>query len=214
MILSKSSLHAVLVTIADRQQAVLDNVRIEEDGTVITCNGKSIIAVSPVPEDIKKEIPLTEGDFYGATISSTSIREVIKNIPRDTMFGGRLEFCDVSGDCTVEMTDGKRRKQISMKTYTRPFISFVKVFRMLFWRRDGIRAVVDLKRLALLIESVKKIAGEVPVFLEVDKRGNIIVRAVHPVTGQRIVGATSSYKGDEGKWLEINNWEKGLTKSM
>lgn len=214
MILSKNNLQVVNITSVDKSIPVLNNVHITSDGTTIGANGKSIVAVSPVQEKIKKAVPLDEKIHRkSCTISSETIKEVIKNIPKDTLFKGLLEYCDFTGNKFI-LTDGKRKKEIESKKYGRGYIDFKKMFKQISIQKSKHRIVLNRKRLIKLLQVMdticKDTSGESAVYIDFTENNNMVLKSVNHQNGQRVVGLMSSYKGIEGHWLDPDKWEKKL----
>ena len=91
MIVSKQALQVVGITVVDKGVKVLDNVHIEQDGTVVGSHREGVIVVSPVTREIRDKLILKEEDSESITLSSDTIRETIKFIGIDKKFKGL--FC-------------------------------------------------------------------------------------------------------------------------
>ena len=214
MIVSKSSLKIVELTTTDKAISVLNNIHITHDGTLVAANGKAVIAVSPVNEELKKKLPIKESKKHKpATIESSTIKEVIRNMPRDTMFQGLLEFCDFN-DGNFTLSDGKRKKKIESKLYSRAYIEFRKLFKKISPFNSKHRIVLNRKRLIKLLQVIDNAcpdsSGESPVYIDFTEDNGMVLKAVNYKNGQRCIGIMNSYKGVEGNWLEPNVWEKKL----
>lgn len=232
MIVSKANLLTVKVVKNDRAIPVLNNVHFAVDGSTVGCNGQAVLAVGPVPEQTKEDIPLeqTQGNarddeerFPAVTVSAESVGEVLKGIPRDTMFGGLLEFCDVSAGedgVTFEWTDGKRKKRVEGKRWPRKYTNYQDVLKRVYNTRltgKVHRVVLNLKRFMAILETLEKACpdstGQAPVWIEFSEANDIMIRTVNQKTGQRAVAVMSSYKGIEGEWLGEDEWERSFYKS-
>ena len=219
MIISKQGLRVVEITTADNKVPVLNNVLIEEDGTCVGSNGKSILMVSPVKqetEDALKNV-LNKTEKAQMVVSADTIKQVLKDIPADKQFGGLLEHCDIEkqeGECRVRLTDGKRRRSFQGKLYPRKYLPYKKIVQPALSSRDGRKVVLNLKRLLALLSTIEKICpdttGESPVWVEFTNE-QIIVRGLNNTNGQRVIGIMSTYKGIEGRWLDPDAWEVGLS---
>jgi len=228
MIISKANLEVVHATKVDKNIPAIDNVHIAEDGSSIGIGGKMMIAVSPVKREVKEKLKnvLPEKGQGGLTISSETVRSVLKSIPADRQFAGLLEHCNVerlkndASSAKITMTDGKRQRSVMGKLYTREFLPYKNLLRNAYScsarseKEGGMRLVLNLKRLLLLLTTIEKVApdttGENPVWIEFTKQGYIVIRGVNMVTGQRAVAVMSQYEGTEGKWLELDEWEKSF----
>lgn len=210
MILSKGNLQVVQVAQDDKQITGLNNIHITKDGCTVALNKNTVIVISPVSDKIKKVIPLEETEIREAmTISAETIKEVIKNIPRDTMFKGLLEYCDVDKEGTFVITDGKRERKISGKKYDREFVDYKK-----FMKEGNItfRAVLNFKRLSTLFSVLNKICpdvvGESIVLLEFTDDNKVMLRATNMKNGQQVVIITTVYEYKESDW---KNYFRHLT---
>lgn len=216
MILSRSNLRVVDVAAVDKSIPVLGTVHIDSDGTTVASNGKACLAVSPVLPEIKDATPVEESKGRApATIAGDTIKEVLKNIPRDNVFKGLLEHTDFNADTgTFKLNDGKRNRSIVAQLYQRPYIDFKKVFELARAAPSKLQVVINRKRLINLLQVIDSIcpdsSGESPIFVDFTDKNNIIIRAVNGTNGQRAMGVMTAYKGEEGKWMAANLWEKRI----
>jgi len=219
MIISKQGLRVVEITKADNKVPVLDNVLIEEDGTCVGSNGKSILMVSPVKPDTEESLKnvLNKTGRARMVVSSDTIKQVLKDLPIDKQFGGLLEHCDIEKQgqgCQVRLTDGKRRRSFQGKLYPRDYLPYRKIVEPALSARDEMKVVLNLKRLRAMLDAIEKICpdttGESPVWLEFTE-GQIVVRGLNNTNGQRCIGIMSTYKGIEGQWLRPDAWEDMYT---
>jgi len=215
MILSKNNLKSILITVIDKSIAILNNLHITKDGSTIVSNGKVTLAVSPVPEKIKESIPLRERGVIsskGVTINGETIKEVLKNIPKDTLFKGLLEYVEFDNG-KFFVNDGKRKKTIESKVYDRQFINYRKIFKDIN-TNNGFRLVVNRKRLHELIKTMDDLcadnSNESPLYIEFTKDNNMLLRSFNYKTGQNVLATMTSYKNLEGEWPVYNKWESKL----
>lgn len=215
MILSKQNLLIVQVAAVDKAIPVLDNIHITQDGTSVASNGKVLVAVSPVIRELKEKIPLKETKAkHSVTISSETVKEVIKNMPKDLLFHGLLEHVELNvQDNTFLLSDGKRKRNIIARLYQRAFINFQEIFKRAGKSPVSTRFVINRKRLINILQTIDKIcpdsSGESPVFIELNEAGNVILKGRNN-KGQRVLSVMSTYKGVEGSWMEDSSWEKKL----
>jgi hypothetical protein len=222
MILSKGNLRAVEV--ASSAIAVLDNLHICADGTTVAASEKTVLVVSPVKSEFAKNVPLEDSGLLqrAVTIAASSIKALLRTIPRDTKFNGILEHCKVENDgvhTTFATTDGIRNKSMQAREYGREYIPWVKLVGKALiecMRNRSMRVVLNRKRLYELLKVLDGVCpdptGESAVFVEFDSENNVILRAINPVTEQRAVALMTSYKGAEGQWLKKNKWEINIMK--
>lgn len=220
MILSKGNLSVLKVTSKDSKTPVLDNVHVEPDGTTVGAARSVLLAVSPVDPEVKEQVPLTEeSSTLGAsqTLTADCIRDVLRNMPKDTAFSGLLEHCDLDDQGVFRLHDGKREKVIRGKRFNMRYIPWKEMIARSLSVVGPKRVVLNLARLKLLLDALDKIcpdsSGESPVYIEFTDRNEVVLRMVNRVNGQRAVGVTTSYGGIEGRWLQPDGWERGLSSS-
>lgn len=220
MILSKANLNAVIIAADDKTVPMLNNLHVGKDGTTVAANGRCIIAVSPVPDEVSGHLGYMEdsGSAGDITIAADTVREVLRNMPRDAKFGGLLEYTDLKkgsgGDgVTFRLRDGMRDRTIGAKVYTRAYFEYRKAFQKAAESGARVRVVLNRKRLISLLETLDKIcpdsSGESPVYMEITRGDDIILKA-EGNHGQRVLGFMKAYQGGEGNWLLDNDWERGM----
>ena len=224
MILSKASLEIVRITKTDKQER-LSMLHITENGDTIATNGRSLLAVSPVSEAGKKSFPLMDKgqEEDKMTLPATFVEEVIKNIPKDVLFKGALEHCQIESvdndTVVVYMTDGKRTNSIKGRKDARTYVPYEQVLdEALNYESKKIRIVLNLRRLLTLLKTIDKVCpdstGETPVFLEFSEGKDVIViRAYNRKTQQDIVAVLMAYRNIEGKFQINKEWESVLTRT-
>lgn len=227
MIVSKANLKVVETTRVDSKMPALDNIHIAADGSSVGVGGKMLLAVSPVHADVKKKLSnvLDEsGTGEAMTISSETVKSILKRFGADRKFGGLLDHCNIEsigkGECRIVMTDGKRTDKLIGKLYHREYVMYKNMVKVAMetvaGKGDGKRIVLNLKRLLLLLNTIDKIApdssGDSPVWIEFTPSNYIIIRGLNKVNGQRFMGVMSSYEGIEGKWLDPDSWELSFLK--
>lgn len=212
MIYSRSNLVTALVT--SKAPPILNNIHFV-NGATIAFDGKLLVAVSPVNERVKGEVPLPESESGTLTVSADTIKEVLKNMPTDKKFHGLLEHCDVTSSGKFALTDGKRSRSITGKVFAKDFIDYKSVFRKAKESPAVVKVVLNRHRLKQMLDFLDKAcpdgSNESPVYLEFSQDNDILARATNPINGQRAIGYLTSYKAEEGQWLEADEWESGLT---
>ncbi len=218
MILSKANLMAVTIASDDKTVPMLNNLRIESDGTTIAANGRCVLVVSPVPEEVRKGLGYMEdsGPVGDVTIAADTVKEVLRNMPKDTKFGGLLEYTDMAQGpkgITFRLRDGMRDRSIGAKVYARNYFDYRQPFAKASEEGARVRIVLNRKRLISLLTALDKIcpdtSGESPVFMEIAMGDDIILKA-EGNNGQRVLGFMKTYQGGEGDWMLDNDWEKGI----
>jgi len=215
MIISKAALESCIATKGE-------SVGIGADGSASARNLHVAIAAGPVTKEVIESVPLESGvlGLSGLTLTMGSATKIVRNIGRDTTFGGLLEHCnldsDSSGAVTVTTHDGKRKATLAMAARVGSVgRAVIDLVRGVFIRaRDtGSVAVVNRKALITALQAIDKGcadgSGETPVWIAVGDNGEIAIRAVNYRTGQRIVAVMSAY---EEKRLEFDAWEEGKVK--
>jgi hypothetical protein len=192
---------------------MLDNIRIESDGTVVSASRNIFIAVSPVDPEAKKNLPLNETPKCAATIPSELVNKVIQAIGTDNSFGGRLEFADIqnhSGKIEFTIKDDKNKTvTISGDEAKGSWVPWRDMIR----HNGGTTGTFILNRqrlqslLAVLDRVVPAKGSETPVYLEFTSDNNVIVRGKNYITGQYVYGVMLSYKGE---WLARTEWEDNI----
>jgi len=220
MIISKQNLLPVALTKPDKNIPVLDCLRIESDGSSAGGNGKSFIVVSSVPESIKNNVSKVYGNdkSEGVTITSETVKEVLKNIPSDSKYGGLLEHTEVvsadGSSVNFVLYDGARKRNISGKVNPSSYPPYKKLFQRAMNNKKSIQLVINSKRFLPLIDTLIKCSNDSgdfsPMYIEFTQENDIIMRMINPKTGQRCIGIMWSNKGQEAKWLDESTFEKGL----
>jgi hypothetical protein len=209
MILSKSALQIVVLCKKEAAIPILDNVRIEIDGTVISSARNIILAVSPVSVDTPFK---SEGEGVECTLTSDTIKKVVSAIGVDTVFGGKLEFTNITKEndtITFEVRDGKRISHVAGRTYDGPWVRWKEIVDKALNKEVVGRVVLNRARMKLLLDALEKAApdkdGESPIYMEFTK-DDVIFRAFNYKNGQQVLGVVGMY-GSPGKWPERTKWE-------
>lgn len=221
MIVGKGNLQVLHVAGKDKDVESLDNMHICEDGSTVGCAGNIVFAMSPVRLQVKEKLKqLTETPLRkGVTLGIDFVKKLIKNMPRDSMFKGILEHCDIEdmGGPNVKATfhDGQSPFSIKGKKYKGTYAPFKKILQRILGNKDvnSKKIIINRSRLILLLEAFAKtgsVGDQDIVFLEFTKGDDIILRGVNEKTGQRLLATMKTYKYQENKWLKHERWEKKL----
>lgn len=219
MIISKASLEAHRIGKIDKLP-----LRIGKDGSVMGRSRKAYLISSPLPEDFRTKHPIFKNYPLPTPviISADSSAEVYRDIKRDTKFRGLLEHTDVEfrGDSIEDglrfkLSDGRRPRLLDVQAQhggEEPKLILRKIFAALNDPGKGISACLNTRRLLQLLESIDRSCsdstGETPVWMALTPEGDIALRAVSRVTGQRFLGYMRAYTGVEGKAPPLSSWEK------
>lgn len=221
MIVTKASLSAVKVARRDKDLPVLDNVRIEKDGTTVACARNIVLAISPPGEARAAEAPVgsTGPLTRDLTIPSEYVKGVLKEVKTDKTFDGLLEYVDVH-ELHKSVSDGAFTwiedgcpKTLRFDVDSSNFIDYRSVFTRSLNDRSGVRLKMNRVRLKALVDTLDKVApdnGEAPVYIEFTEAGDMIMRATNDKTGQRAVAVMTRYSERGGDWLDPDEWERGL----
>jgi hypothetical protein len=219
MYLNKKNLLGVGLVKADADIPGLDNIHVREDGSTVASNGVTCLLVSPVRNKVKQLLRsiLRRKDCGEVTLTSDTVKDIIKNLPVDKKFGGMTEHCCLedngNGNIEIHVTDGVRGGSIRGKVYRRPYIDY-GVFLQSLRRKSGIRVVLNLPRFLMLLGVMDKIIKtsdeDNAVFIEFTDKGSVIIRGLDSMTGQRVVAIMNQYDYKEQQWLKENDWEKSL----
>lgn len=230
MIFSKSALQIVNITKGAPES--LQAVKIERDGTVAAGNGKVVIVVEPTREEATKTLVsfgIAERRPIEAVLSALTVREIIKGLPRDTTFGGLLEYCaiypaeDASGELCIKINDGLRVKAWRVRPLRSRFPDYTATIRSVYSyaisggqdakRTVSCRAIVNRDRFAEMIAVMETVSvwtgGDSfsPAWLEFTG-GGLVYRTVNKITGQRSIAVVYSSLITGKQWLELNDWER------
>jgi hypothetical protein len=220
MIINKRNLEVVNVTKPDKDIPVLDCVNILEDGTSIGGNGRSFIVVSPVPDKVRniveKVYPVSK--CGRVNLSSSTVGEILKNIPSDKQKGGLLEHADIENvdDAKVKINlyDGARRRHINAKVNPLSYPRYDLLYRRALTNKQSIKLTLNAKRLLPFLETIVKCSGDsgdfCPMYIEFTTDGEMIAKMVNPKTGQEVIGLMLPYKGVEEIWPEVSDFERRL----
>ena len=217
MILSKNNLLVHLATGKDKDVPVLDNIRIENDGSTVGASATGIVVCSPVSDDRRRQVRMVlgESDSSAVTVSSGTVKSLVRNMPKDTMFDGALEHVDVkadgNGSVLFKTSDGVRTMDVEGKTYTREYIPYKKVLRSQLSATVTSKVIVDGVKLRAMLEAVNKITDGGELYLSFTDENDVIIRGQNLREGQRVVGTMKSYEGKGAVWLEGDAWERGLS---
>lgn len=234
MIISKAALMAVRLSVVDKDIPLLRTMCIEADGTVVVSNGRVVLCVSPVPQAVRKNVPLGKltGSSLGCVgsvlLSVETVEQIIKAIPRDTMFKGLLEHCDITAGTGNEMkvttTDGKRSNAMSVKRVLGKWVNFKAVLRHALSdvRKysdpvEPLRVILNRKRLSNLTDVVDKVLpydGDfAPVFMEFTAHGDVVFRGENELTGQKLIAVFKGVENVQNHWPNMNDWETKLIRT-
>lgn len=206
MELNLANLGVHLITVADKEMPLLDNIHIAKDGSTIGANAETTIIVSPMSSNVKEGEPLT--------ISTDTIRDIVKAIPKTGKFKDLVDLIEVErvgNKIQFAFTDGKQGRIVEAREYTNEYINYKEFYKQELNKVPLLQIVLNKKRLYTLLATIEKLvperSGEFPIFAEFTDT-SLILRLLHPKTKQRIVAVMLLSTTE--KWLPIDNWEQKL----
>lgn len=199
MILSKASLETLRIAVVDSKIPLLGNIHVEASGRCVASNAKVLLAVDPVIPEVRQRLksilPPSDPATDSVDIPVGTIKEIMKNLPRDNKFGGLLEHVSLSvdgDDLTFVTSDGKRRRTILGKRFTRGFIKYKTILARALGMTPAVRVEINLKRLLGLLNAINAVVGDrvgdMGVTLSVGDDGTLMLRGTSPRMGQSCVG--------------------------
>ena len=200
-------------TTTDKKLAALGNIHITEDGDSVAGNGKTIIIVQGVDEQRKDNIPFEgRGKALNRAVSLPIefAETIVKGIPKDKQFDGllelvRLEETKKKGVVQAISHNGKGEQVAKRHEYTRKFVDFVSIFKtFVAGKKKKAKFVLDRQRLIKTLQTMDKLCGEAPCYIEVTEDDNLFIRSVIPSTGQRVMALMTNVLGE---WLPESDFE-------
>lgn len=219
MIISRKNLLIYKMTSQDKSIPILDNVFICKDGSSVASNGMSAILISPVDAAMLEHVIVEDsGGLDEVLVSTESIKEVLKNLPKDTKFAGVLEHCSVGigrgGKCKFKVYDGKRTRAIDVKHHKKSYIDYRKTLKTVRDKKVSVSTAINLSRLNGLIAVINEIcvdsSHDTPVYIDFTSDGDILIRCLDYKTKQRVIAVMKAYDGVEGNVPELSSWERDV----
>lgn len=220
MIVSRDSLNAVMISRADDKIPILDNLHINEDGYVVGCNGRAVIAIEPVSDDKMSELgDVLEGSLMKkpVTIKSSSIRKVLKNIERDKTFNGLLDHYDVNEKGVVQYSDGVDLYEEKTELWDQAYIPYTDIiYRFNEGEVEG-ALTINRKRLISLLTAMDKacpdsggLADIGVVFIKTGQGSALTMTTENMKTGQKCLGIIET----DRKGGKVNDYVQSDDHSM
>jgi hypothetical protein len=225
MILSKAALQLVELTTPDKDVPVLDCVCIEPSGIVVACNRMMTAAVLPIGVEVQKNVPLEDSGRLHTqmVLTSASVRSILKIIPKDRLFHGMLEFCDIDENGNVTVTDGRQKHLIKVSPVKVKFIQYRDEFRAALCAYDnwintgvehpvgGTKAIINRKRFKAFVDTLEKVCpydgNFSPIWIDFSSSDYVVARAKNEITGQQV---TAIIPRSAGEWIMIDKSERLL----
>ena len=204
MIISKASLSIVELTTPDKDVPVLDCICIEPTGVTVACNRNIMVAVLPLSIEMIKNVPLDDSGRLQTqmVLTSETTRAILKNIPKDRLFKGALEFCDISNDGVVTTTDGRQRHTMQITPVKVRFPDYKTEFRNAICGTimQNISVMTNRKRFRSFIECLEKVCpydGDFsPMQFDFSSSDYVVARSRNELTNQNVVGIIARGKSD------------------
>lgn len=221
MLISRANLAVLHAASDDEKQPALNRVHLESDGTTVAGNGRMLMAVSPVPDELAEKFPMVGEESAdiprgGVGLRLDLVADAVKGMPRDrrtSIQQAQLTRCD---DEVVELmtTNGaKKRKSAGMPMRGK----FPK------WRGEWIKAKKKacvgricfngremINTLTALLKACPDKGNFNPVFMQFgEETDGIVMRGMNYETGQAAVAMVNPLD-TKGQWMRESEWEKGL----
>lgn len=210
MIFTKQNLAVVDVAAADKAIPLLGYVCFTDAGETVALNGKSMVVVQGVAEQLARRVPLEKEGWAGERVLSVEhVREVMRGIEKDTLFKGLLECVELRGDGTALLTNGKRTSEVRGNVLGRKWVQWRGMLRK--WQgKGGGGVIVDVKRLLRMAKVMDAICDFVEVVADSEGRALLFV-GVCGRTGQGVVGVMMGYDKKEIDMMDnVRRWFDGL----
>ena len=194
-----------------------DVVDLHADGSAsVVSRGVGLVAVGPVPEDVRSESVLEDSGPVEAALPAKGLAAVM--VPQDKLFGGRLEMVDARDEgevVAVEVRDETRRSDVTRVVKSRRGrAEGVRARLRGALRERGVRVVVNRKWLLNALKVIERACpdpdGRAPLWLSVGEEGTLVMRGVNVKTDQRALAVGQAYDAGREEWLEDSTWERSL----
>jgi hypothetical protein len=213
MIINKNGMMVIKNAGNDKKVPALSTLHITADGDSIACNGKSVFIVEGVSKDRASGIPF-EGTGKPVkrdiTLPIKEVEKVVRNIPIDKQFDGLLELCHLeeipnSDSVRIVFHDGKGEKIHNLPEYKNKYIDYSGILNRLYYdKKVNSKLILDRKRLIDSLQTMDKICGDAPAYIEVTSDNDLLVRSINHQTGQRVMVLIA---GVVGEWLPKTKFE-------
>ena len=219
-LLSKANLQVAKVAAADKEDAELAQVWVEEDGSTVASNGAAMMVVEPlrgVPPGLPDmgDVPVADG---GVGLPLGLVVEVQKNLPKGNLalelgFVAIKECEGRGGKIELACTDLRVEKKAVGHCSRKRFPEWKHVIRGAAREASkGVKVCVDRRSLIKLLQAMESacVDPDHAVFMEIPENGGgLILRAASLNTRQRAIGYLMPLNiGDQ--WLPRSKWEKKL----
>ena len=218
-ILNRCNFNAIILSLKDKLHPMLNNLLIRKDGSTVTAARNVFMIVSPVRDEIKNRLHIDDNKLdEDVILHNDMVKTILKNLPKDTMFKGLLEHCDVGvtgkGRLKFTLHDGTNLIEMSGNKIVGSFIDYKKIFLRAIHSLTKKRVILNRLRLKMLLNAIDDVfpdtTGETPIYLDFTEDDELVIRVESKLTGQRLIGVVFNYKYNEAQWLKENEWEKGL----
>lgn len=213
---SIANLLTVKASSHEQKQASIHCIHLAPDGSTVASNGQVMIAVEPVSEEIKFPdvgADATPGE-KGVNVMPETVELVIRNLPKGKRPEMMFAVLTKNDDGQVELTSTDMQHTLRTQGHVQraSFPEWQGVLQTAA-AKGKTRICVDRRTLAGLLSTIDEACGgskdgNPVVFLEVGgEHDPMLVRAVSPLTGQRIVGVSMPID-THGRWLSLSRWER------
>ncbi len=220
MLFSKANLQVTQVASKDAFDRALNGVLFDADGSTVAGNGRVMVAVGPVTQEVhfpQKAAEQIQPSAAGIVMSLDTVERAMKHMPRDKRTSlQHVAMSRVSDPARIGFTS------VNAKGDPTTNASLPKPHAYPPWRETVQRVAgkqplkicvnrSDLIGMLKTLESACPDKGGVnPVFLEFGTEGNgIVARCINFDTQQHAIGVVTVYKTG-GRWLDQDAWEESV----
>lgn len=219
MIVNRNNLNVVGLCKKDDKIPVLDSLLIRKDGATVASSANAFLIISPVEKETASRTMLEASPLDNdVVLSSATVNKILKNLPKDRLFKGLLEHCDISqkdNRVTVATHDGKHRNSTEFYVDNTKYIPYEEIYLRACKTATNKRVILNRSRLKLLLTVLETVfpedTGDSPLFIDFTTKDELIVR-MQGATGQQAIGVIYNYKYNPTNWLPFSQWEESVLK--
>jgi len=220
VILSKANLLAAEVASSSKDDARLNQLHVEEDGSTVASNAVVLMAVGPAPK-APEGLPVLkqeEDPKESFGINPEDADTVRKALPKGSKSAG-LGYAIVTSDSThavgLMAHNAENAHGIVCNKSRAPFVEYKPALLRAKRKAKQGRVCVTRKQLLKLLKAMDSAGGdpEGVVFIEFgSETDDVLLRSASVETGQHIVGMITAVD-TRGHWLAPDAWEKSIMPS-
>jgi len=162
------------------------------------------MAVLPLEPGTVKNVPLEDsGRLQQQTVmTSETVRAILKTIPKDRLFKGALEFCDIDNTGVVTTTDGRQRHTMQVTPVKVRFPDYRTEFKTALCGSivQSISVMTNRRRFRAFIETLEKVCpydGDFsPMLFDFSSSEYVVARSRNELTNQGVVAIIARGQGE------------------